>query len=197
VVSACGSGRDSATALPEPADTGIDHVVVVMMENRSFRFVHQTGTAQDSFHLAPSFQNCHFADPDHSYGGGARREINGGAMDGVPADAAARRHVSDRLLDSRQSAVLHGLRRELDGPRPLLQWHPRVDHRQPEVSMTMCRRRSHRYGPPRSRSANDGRLGCRVPCVIIGPPARRSTSSTPSSQLDAEALRQLARSFGL
>ncbi|HVT35193.1 MAG TPA: alkaline phosphatase family protein, partial [Nevskiaceae bacterium] len=39
------------------------------------------GNAHDSFDLAPNFQNCNLADPDHSYSGG-RTEINNGQMDG-------------------------------------------------------------------------------------------------------------------
>lgn len=102
----CGSGATGATGvvgasaatLPHPADSGIDHVVVVMMENRSFDHylgwvpgadgvqagVTQTdrgGTVRTSRRLAPQFQNCNLADPDHSYAGG-RTQINGGKMDG-------------------------------------------------------------------------------------------------------------------
>ena len=83
--------------LPLPADTGIDHVVVLMMENRSFdhmlgwvpgangvqagrSFVDTTGQSHDSAHLT-LFQNCASADPDHSFDGG-RTQMNGGAMDG-------------------------------------------------------------------------------------------------------------------
>ena len=101
----CGGGSSDASltsvgaeALPAPATSGIDHVVLVMMENRSFdHFLgwvpgadgRQAGTilkdskgrAYQSYDLAPNFQNCNLADPDHSYAGG-RTEINGGAMDG-------------------------------------------------------------------------------------------------------------------
>ena len=85
-------------ALPNPADCGIDHIVVVMMENRSFdhylgwvpgangvqagvSLKDSAGTTYSSYDLAPNFQNCNLADPDHSYAGG-RIEINNGAMDG-------------------------------------------------------------------------------------------------------------------
>lgn len=87
-----------AAPLPRPEDSGIEHVVVVMMENRSFdhylgwlpgadgmqaglEFVDKQGATQSSFRLAPDFQNCRFDDPDHSYGGG-RTQFNGGANDG-------------------------------------------------------------------------------------------------------------------
>ncbi|MGH2936453.1 MAG: alkaline phosphatase family protein [Gaiellaceae bacterium] len=85
-------------ALPSPAHSGIDHVVVVMMENRSFdhvmgwlpgadgkqaglAYVDASGAAHTTFPLAPDFQGCAYADPDHSYDG-ARVEWNGGACDG-------------------------------------------------------------------------------------------------------------------
>jgi len=84
--------------LPDPSEAGFDHVVVVMMENRSFdhflgwvpgadgvqagvTLVDIDGAPQTSFDLAPSFQNCNLADPDHTYAGG-RIEINEGKMDG-------------------------------------------------------------------------------------------------------------------
>src|SRR5689334_4238821 len=85
-------------ALPNPADAGFDHVVVVMMENRSFdhfmgwvpgadgvqagvTLKDSNGDSHDSFDLAPSYQNCDLADPDHTYAGG-RTEIDDGKMDG-------------------------------------------------------------------------------------------------------------------
>jgi phospholipase C len=96
-----GSGSaqaQSAASLPAPEDSGIDHIVVVMMENRSFdhflgwvpgadgiqaglSFKDSAGNSYSSYDLAPNFQNCELADPDHSYSGG-RTEINNGQMDG-------------------------------------------------------------------------------------------------------------------
>jgi phospholipase C len=96
-----GSAPVSGTAvgmLPAPADAGFDHIVVVMMENRSFDHYlgwvpgadgRQAGTtlkdsigkSYNSYDLAPSYQNTNLADPDHSYAGG-RTEINDGKMDG-------------------------------------------------------------------------------------------------------------------
>lgn len=88
--------------LPGPAQSGIDHVVLVVMENRSFdhylgwlpgahgkqaglQFIDAFGNPQNSFRLATDpkygFQGCGFADPDHSYEG-ARTQLNGGKMDG-------------------------------------------------------------------------------------------------------------------
>jgi phospholipase C len=88
----------SAPALPKPSKSGIDHVVVVMMENRSFdhflgwlpsangrqaglTYYDSSGAAHDTHSLAPDYQGCGHPDPDHSYAGG-RVEYNGGACDG-------------------------------------------------------------------------------------------------------------------
>jgi phospholipase C len=80
-----------------PEDSGLEHVIVVTMENRSFdhmlgwlpgadgkqaglTFVDRTGTAYDTHHLT-DFQGCGFADPTHSFDGG-RVTYNAGACDG-------------------------------------------------------------------------------------------------------------------
>jgi phospholipase C len=85
-------------ALPRPDRTGLDHVVVVMMENRSFdhvlgwlpgadgkqaglTYTDAAGQAHATYPLAPDFQGCAHPDPDHSYEG-ARVEWNNGACDG-------------------------------------------------------------------------------------------------------------------
>lgn len=84
-------------ALPNPAQSGLDHVVVVMMENRSFdhylgwvpgadgrqsglRYPDDKGVLHPTHHLQTR-QGCDFADPDHSYAGG-RLQFNGGKLDG-------------------------------------------------------------------------------------------------------------------
>jgi phospholipase C len=86
-----------AQPLPAPDSSGIDHIVVVMMENRSFdhfagwvpnadgrqagqRFVDRYGVPHTSWHLS-DFQGCNHADPDHSYEGG-RIQLNQGKCDG-------------------------------------------------------------------------------------------------------------------
>src|SRR6185503_8001295 len=86
------------SALPHPAKSGIDHVVLLMMENRSFdhmlgwlpnadgkqaglTYLDSAGVAHDTHALAPDYQGCGHPDPDHSYEGG-RVEYNGGACDG-------------------------------------------------------------------------------------------------------------------
>ena len=86
------------STLPAPESSGIDHIVVVMMENRSYdhflgwmpksdgrqeglTYLDANGVAHPTFPLAPDFQGCAHPDPDHSYEGG-RVEHNAGACDG-------------------------------------------------------------------------------------------------------------------
>jgi len=87
----------TTAALPAPAASGIDHVVVVMMENRSFdhflgwlpgvdgkqsglSFTDRYGLRHTTHHLG-EYASCAFNDPDHSYEGG-RIELNNGRCDG-------------------------------------------------------------------------------------------------------------------
>ena len=75
-------------ALPPPDETGIKHIVVLMMENRSFdhmlgwldgadgrqaglRYADSAGTLHRTYRLAPDYQGCGHPDPDHSYAGRA------------------------------------------------------------------------------------------------------------------------------
>jgi phospholipase C len=91
------SAARAATTLPSPAASGIDHIVVVMMENRSFdhflgwlpgadgkqaglSFEDRYAAWHSTFHQT-QFASCGFADPDHSYEGG-RIEYNNGKCDG-------------------------------------------------------------------------------------------------------------------
>ena len=88
----------AAPSLPSPKSSGIDHLVVVMMENRSFdhmmgwvpgadgrqaglTYTDEFGTEFATYPLAPDFQGCGHPDPDHSYEGG-RVQLNNGACDG-------------------------------------------------------------------------------------------------------------------
>jgi phospholipase C len=89
-------------ALPNPADSGIDFIVLVTMENRSFdhflgwvpgaegmpanqQFTDAFGTPQTPFPLSANpaygYQACAFQDPNHSYQGG-RTQLASGAMNG-------------------------------------------------------------------------------------------------------------------
>src|ERR1700691_5695069 len=75
------------TILPNPQNSGIEHVVVIMMENRSFdhmlgwlpgadgkqmglNYLNSSGKAHSTYGLAPNFTGCPHSDPDHSYNGG-------------------------------------------------------------------------------------------------------------------------------
>jgi phospholipase C len=85
-------------SLPKPDKSGIKHVVVAMMENRSFDhllgwlpgadgrqaglvYTDGAGNSFETYPLAPDFQGCGHPDPDHSYDG-ARIEYDGGLCDG-------------------------------------------------------------------------------------------------------------------
>ena len=87
----------TSTSLPDPALSGIEHIVVVMMENRSFdhylgwlpgargrqaglTYVDRYGVPHQTHHL-PDTQGCAHPDPDHSFEGG-RVEYNDGRCDG-------------------------------------------------------------------------------------------------------------------
>lgn len=93
----------AATTLPAPSASGIDHVVVLMMENRSFdhylgwlpgangrqaglKYPDPAGTLHPTYHLT-TYQGCAYNDPDHSYQGG-RIEFNGGTCNGWLLDTA-------------------------------------------------------------------------------------------------------------
>src|SRR6202789_1460628 len=84
-------------SLPSPDLSGIEHVVVVMMENRSFdhllgwmpnangrqaglEYPDNNGALHATYRLT-DFVGCAHPDPDHSYPGG-RSEYDGGKMDG-------------------------------------------------------------------------------------------------------------------
>ena len=96
-----GGAADAAAALPQPSRSGIKHIVVVMMENRSFdhflgwlpqvnpqadgkqaglTYLDRYRVPHDTHHLT-EFASCGFEDPDHSYEGG-RIQLNGGACNG-------------------------------------------------------------------------------------------------------------------
>ena len=85
-------------ALPKPQNSGIEHIIVVMMENRSFdhfagwipgangqqaglSFLDANGVAHPTMPLGSEYRGCLHPDPDHSYAGG-RIEFNSGACDG-------------------------------------------------------------------------------------------------------------------
>jgi phospholipase C len=98
---ACGGSEGPDGTLQDAARKPlrpIRHIVVLTMENRSFdhflgwvpgadgqqaglAYPDKSGLMHPTHPLAPDFQGCSFADPDHSYGGG-RVEYDGGRNDG-------------------------------------------------------------------------------------------------------------------
>ena len=106
-------------ALIPPSLSGIEHIVVVMMENRSFdhklgwlpradgkqeglSYQDPTGATFSTHPLAPDFTGCGHSDPDHSYQGG-RTAYNQGSMNGF-------------LLDTSNDPYAIGYYREQDLP---------------------------------------------------------------------------------
>jgi phospholipase C len=95
-----GAAQDlaSAAALPPPQASGIEHIVVVTMENRSFdhllgwlpgadgkqaglTYTDASGVAHSTYSLAPDYTGCGHPDPTHSYND-SRVAYDNGAMDG-------------------------------------------------------------------------------------------------------------------
>jgi len=100
-----GSVFAKTTSLPRPNKSGIDHIVLVTMENRSFdhflgwlpgangmqgglSFTDTLGNTFPTYHLT-DYQGCGHADPDHSYAGG-RVQYDGGKCDGFLQTAPPR-----------------------------------------------------------------------------------------------------------
>src|SRR5215469_18714551 len=88
----------SSPGLPAPASSGIEHIVVVTMENRSFdhflgwlpnaagiqaglNFTDKSGASHPTHSLSGDFTGCPQSDPDHSYNE-SRVAYDGGKMDG-------------------------------------------------------------------------------------------------------------------
>ncbi|MEP6822067.1 MAG: alkaline phosphatase family protein [Chthoniobacterales bacterium] len=86
----------NAQTLPPPNAAGFEHVVVVMMENRSFdhffgwlpgangqqaglTYLDSQGNSHPTHSLSPDYQGCGFLDPGHSYSNGRVQYHNGGA----------------------------------------------------------------------------------------------------------------------
>jgi phospholipase C len=105
---ATGGLASSAALSPEmlrAASSQIKHIVVVMMENRSFdhflgwlpnangkqaglAYEDVKGVSHPTHELAPDWTGCGFNDPDHSYDGG-RIEVDNGLMDGFMKTSTA------------------------------------------------------------------------------------------------------------
>jgi len=108
-----------------PSASGIEHIVVICMENRSFdhflgwvpgangrqaglSYADDAGVMHPTHHLT-DWTGCGFNDPDHGYGGG-RRQLNGGACDGFrksPNDDYALGYYTGDDLEA-SSAIARG-----------------------------------------------------------------------------------------
>jgi phospholipase C len=91
------TAANAAPALSPHGSNGIEHVVLLMMENRSFDhflgwlprahgrhnmvYLATDGNFYPNYPLAPDFQGCGYSDPDHSWEG-FLVEYNFGKMDG-------------------------------------------------------------------------------------------------------------------
>jgi phospholipase C len=93
-----GVAQRSGFAQPSPNASGIEHIVVVTMENRSFdhflgwlpgaegkqaglSYTDSNGAAHATYSLGSDYTGCGHPDPDHSYNE-SRVAYDGGAMDG-------------------------------------------------------------------------------------------------------------------
>ena len=105
-----------ADSLPQPNAAGFEHVVVVMMENRSFdhflgwmpgangqqsglSYQDSKGVSHSTHALPPDYQGCGFLDPGHSYENGRVQYHNGGAdgwlLDGSDGDETDPNRAND------------------------------------------------------------------------------------------------------
>src|SRR5690349_1597644 len=92
------STRRRAASLPAGKDAPFDHVVLLMMENRSFdhllgwvpgadgeqaglRYPDKAGKLYDTWDLGHEYQPCNYLDPKHQWEA-ARTQLNGGKVDG-------------------------------------------------------------------------------------------------------------------
>src|SRR5260370_28018396 len=91
------AAASAAPALSPRGSEGVEHVVVLMMENRSFdhflswlpgadgrhdmTYLSTDGNVYPNYPLAPDFQGCGYSDPDHSWEGFLIQQ-NFGKMDG-------------------------------------------------------------------------------------------------------------------
>ena len=99
------AGTALSPAMLRAATSQIKHIVVAMMENRSFdhflgwlpnangkqaglSYVDVNGVSHPTHELAPEWTGCGYNDPDHSYDGG-RIEVDNGLMDGFMKTSTA------------------------------------------------------------------------------------------------------------
>ena len=167
----------SQTALPSPDASGIKHIVVVMMENRSFdhylgwlpnadgrqkglTYVDRAGVAHKTYGLAPEYQGCGHPDPDHSYEGGRdrvqRRRLRRMAARG------RERPIRDRLLHAEGSGR-SSARRPNGGRSPIATSPPSWRRRTRTASTSTPRRPIGSPTPSSSARCRRSGIGSRQP----------------------------------
>ena len=171
--------------LPDPKSSGLDHIVVLCMENRSFDHYlgwvrgatgRQTGLAcadeqgvAHPTHRLASFTGCGFNDPSHSYNGGRIRSTAG------PATGSTRqqRRPRARLLHPGGPAAHQPARRPLHDLRPLVRRLP-GPHLPEPLLHPLGRHRPHHQHPRGLDDADSGIGSAR--------PASRPATTTPTSR---------------
>jgi phospholipase C len=105
----------------------IQHIILVMSENRSFdhllgwfpnsdgkqaglSYVNSSGVSQSTYGLAPDWTGCGHPDPNHSYDGG-RDEYDGGKMDGFLAASTGNDNYAIGYYVENDLTVLSALHR--------------------------------------------------------------------------------------
>src|SRR3989449_9663287 len=100
------AGLAQTSVLPPPALSGIEHVVLLMMENRSFdhllgwlpgadgmqaglTYLDRAGVPHSTHRLAPGYPGCGHPAPDHSHEGGGLEYHHGAAHGRLRAGADA------------------------------------------------------------------------------------------------------------
>lgn len=141
------SVSDEMTDFLSPEQSGIEHIVVVTMENRSFdhffgwmrwangkqaglQYRDPGGIVHKTYPLAPDYTGCPHPDPDHSYSGG-RIQYDNGLMDGFLLDTA--NDVFYWLLHCLRHSFLCGFGEELHNSQRILSVHPWPDISEPDI----------------------------------------------------------------
>ena len=149
-------------SLPSPDLSGIEHVVVVMMENRSFdhlsgwmpnangrqaglEYPDNNGMVHATYRLT-DYVGCAHPDPDHSYAGG-RSEYDGGKMDGWLRTSTNDTFTIGYYTEPGSSAVLH-TGAQLHHALQLFPFHPVVDISQSSLSARRADGQAEQYARP-------------------------------------------------
>lgn len=150
LVPLCRVGSSHRFGAGAPEESGIEHVVVVTIENRSFghflgwlpgadgllpglMYADRKDVSHSPRPLAPDFTGCPHPSPDHS-GDQSRVAYNDGKMDGFLRAGSD----DEYTIGYYTQADLPRLQRacsELLGVRPLFRLDPRADFSEPPVSM--------------------------------------------------------------